>query len=104
MDPNPCLYMSFRNYTAGQDESKRSCPINSSFILFSRLPRAFLSLREEDTGDSKRALGEFHVLERNQGLFPVHISLSTLQASVFFFFLLVTMKTLTGFISREPTT
>lgn len=69
--------MSFKNDTAGHDD----------FILFSRLPRAFFSLREEDTGDGKRALGEFHVLERNQGLFPVHVSLSTLQASglVFFF-------------------
>lgn len=69
---------------------------------FSRLPRAFLSLREEDTGDGKRALGKFHVLERNQGLFPVHVSLSTLQASGMFFFLEWWWKRRLGSSAEKP--
>lgn len=97
MDPNPLLWMNLNNSTAGHDESKRNCQINSFLYPdlhfgFSRLPPAFLSLREEDAGDSQRALGEFHVLERNQGLFPVHVSLSTLQASGLFFWFVFSLS------------
>lgn len=99
MDPNQCVKMICNNSTAGHDESKRSWPI--SLLLFPRLPHAFLPLREEDTGDRQRASGEFHVLERNQGLFPVHVSLSTLQASGLFG---VTMKILSGLMGRENAT
>lgn len=63
------------------------CSVSSLLLtpvstLFSRLSDGDISLWEEDTGDSQRAAGELHVLERFQRLFPIHISLSLLQASV----------------------
>lgn len=47
-----------------------------------RLSDGVVPLWEEDTGDGERAAGEFHVLERLQRVFPIHVSLSLLQASV----------------------
>lgn len=63
-----------------------ACPVltisHLIFLCVLRLSYRSVSLWEEDTGDSERAAGEFYVLERCQGLFPIYISLSTLQASL----------------------
>lgn len=52
------------------------------FPVLYRLSDGIIPMWEENIGDREGAAGEFHVLEKLKGLFPVRISLSLLQASV----------------------